>query len=252
MVVTRPAPDHRVLMDGIEAMGLRALHQPLFSIEPVASRAQVTDALADADLAIVTSPAAARTLSELLPDAAHGLPFLAPGTGTAGLLRRAGLDARSPVPSGDSEALLALPELSDVQGRRVVVFGAPGGRELIQPRLRQRGATVNFVQLYRRQPLELTRSFLKLLESGIAPVVIVSSALALGRLHDLVHEPVRARLLEGVFILSSSRLERLALELGAVHCLRARSAASTDLLATLGAAGEGTTPSGLQTPDPVA
>jgi uroporphyrinogen-III synthase len=46
--------------------------------------------------------------------------------------------------------LLALPELTNVTGRHVVVFRGEGGRELLVDTLRARGAQVDTVACYRR------------------------------------------------------------------------------------------------------
>jgi uroporphyrinogen-III synthase len=46
--------------------------------------------------------------------------------------------------------MLALPELSSLRGRRVVVFRGERGRELLSTSLRHRGADVETVACYRR------------------------------------------------------------------------------------------------------
>src|SRR5204863_7288654 len=50
----------------------------------------------------------------------------------------------------DSEALLALPELQQVQGRRVVIFRGGTGRPLLGNALASRGARVEYADCYRR------------------------------------------------------------------------------------------------------
>jgi uroporphyrinogen-III synthase len=50
----------------------------------------------------------------------------------------------------DSEALLDLPEMHDVAGKRVVIFRGVGGRELLGDTLAARGATIEYAACYRR------------------------------------------------------------------------------------------------------
>jgi uroporphyrinogen-III synthase len=57
----------------------------------------------------------------------------------------------APQSSADSEALLSLPELRDVAGRRVLVFRGEGGREVLAAELTARGARVEYAECYRRE-----------------------------------------------------------------------------------------------------
>ncbi len=76
---------------------------------------------------------------------------LAPGPGTAAALAAVGIpDVRIPVTSMDSEGLLALPELANVAGSRIVIFRGAGGRELLHSTLAARGAHVEQIECYQR------------------------------------------------------------------------------------------------------
>src|SRR2546428_7931498 len=73
------------------------------------------------------------------------------GQGAAEALVAVGIrNARIPATSFDTEGLLALPELHDVAGRRVLVLRGQGGRELLGDTLARRGAQVDYVSCYRR------------------------------------------------------------------------------------------------------
>jgi uroporphyrinogen-III synthase len=67
--------------------------------------------------------------------------------------RRAGAGRLSAtVPSqADSEGLLALPVLQDVEGQHFLIFRGQGGRELLRETLQARGAKVTVMELYRRE-----------------------------------------------------------------------------------------------------
>src|SRR5690606_29004115 len=95
------------------------------------ARGSLRQALA-APRVVFTSPAAvaaAASLQPLRPRATQA--WVAVGAGTAQALRRAGAgDIRSPRRM-DSEGLLALPQLREVQGLDVGLVTAPGGRGVI-------------------------------------------------------------------------------------------------------------------------
>lgn len=77
--------------------------------------------------------------------------FGAVGRATAAALREQGL-APDLVPERgfDSEALLALPALTEVAGKRALIVRGEGGRPLLGETLSERGAEVAFAEVYRR------------------------------------------------------------------------------------------------------
>jgi uroporphyrinogen-III synthase len=87
----------------------------------------------------------------------------------------------------DSEALLALPALANVGGWRVVIFRGDGGRELLGDTLRERGATVDYVECYRRaRPNADVEPLLKRWGRGEIDAVTVSSSEGLRNLYDML------------------------------------------------------------------
>src|SRR3990167_7545431 len=73
------------------------------------------------------------------------------GQGSAKALHELGIaEVIAPAEHFDSEGLLALPELQNVAGWRVLILRGDGGRELLGDTLRARGATVEYAACYRR------------------------------------------------------------------------------------------------------
>ncbi len=183
IVVTRPREQAAGLAQRIEQLGGKPLLFPLLEIEAVsdaqALREQLTH-LKQTDLAIFISPnavrygmAALRATSEM-PAA---LKFAAVGQGSAKALRAAGIE-RVIVPAErfDSEGLLALPELQQVAGQRVMILRGDGGRELLGDTLKARGATVEYVTCYLRSKARLDAAAL-LMAAPDALTVTSSEAL---------------------------------------------------------------------------
>ena len=154
IVITRPARQAAGLAREIAALGGRPLVFPAIVIVPpadVAALREVQWNLARYDIAIfVSANAVEYGMGDPAAWPAHILT-LAPGPGTAAALAAVGIpNAGVPATTMDSEGLLALPELLDVAGKRIVIFRGDGGRELLRTALEARGATVVQVECYRR------------------------------------------------------------------------------------------------------
>ncbi len=211
VVVTRP----RELAQGLAALirqaGGEALLFPAIEIrdaeDPEPARA-LLGRLREFDLAVFISPSAVRKALELA--AGRAWPRVAAaGSGTRQELERRGFqNVVAPAGQADSEALLALPELAEVAGSRVLILRGTGGRELLGETLAARGATVECAECYRRvRP-----------QAGATPppagridALCVSSGEALTNLVALLG---RARLSDTTLFVSHPRVEAQARELG--------------------------------------
>lgn len=222
VLVTRPAHQADRLCALIKAAGGTAVRFPALAIvapeDPEAARA-VVDRLAGFDLAVFISANAVQYGLALLGGAKGlpaGLSIAAIGAATARALAQAGcrVDLR-PEGGFDSEALLAAPELQDMAGRRVLIFRGQGGRELLADALRQRGASVEYAEVYRRaRPEASADGVLRRWQAGDIHIVTATSNDALRNLYDLLGEPGRSQLRETPLVVVSTRMLKLARELG--------------------------------------
>lgn len=153
---TRPAGQAAALTAALREAGATVSELPLIGIEPRELAAQEERLLLDLDryagVIFVSANAARRGLDVVAgcwPQWPYQLPLYAVGKGTAAVLDAAGLDVILPE-RADSEGLLALPALADVDGQRFLMFRGEGGRELLRDTLQTRGATVDVLELYRR------------------------------------------------------------------------------------------------------
>jgi uroporphyrinogen-III synthase len=155
VLVTRPAQQAAALTQAIRAVGGAAFEFPALAIEAVPPEAlrESLAQLAAADIAIFISPNAA-AFGMAAIRAAGALPaslqVFAVGPGTARALEAQGVGDTVTPDGQDSEALLALPPLQEVAGKRVVIVRGVGGRPLLADTLTARGADVHFLECYRR------------------------------------------------------------------------------------------------------
>lgn len=240
VVVTRPAGTASSLLIRVRAMGASAIALPGLSLRATGdvegARCMLRSAR-DAHAWIFSSPAAVRYAFRLSPDleihrdaSAFGV-----GAGTQRALARRGIHAQVPSERSDSEALLALPELTRVRGQRMALVGAPGGRQLIAEALQQRGALVDVIHVYVRRPPRLTRRHFGAIARASDPLImLVSSAEALANLVTLLPAELLTRLRHQILIVSSARLAMVAGEHGFEDVRVAASALPDDLLNAAG------------------
>jgi uroporphyrinogen-III synthase len=233
VVITRPAGTGSPMARRVRRMGGVPLLLPGLSLRAAESpddAAQALHAALGDDLLIFTSPAAVRFAAKLAPLHTHA-DVLAVGQGTARALRRHGVDAGVPVASQDSEGLLAHPALIELQGRRVSLIGAPGGRGMLRVELPARGAQLREVHVYRRgAPRWQRRQLVAVTELSPDARVLLSSAEALDNLRQGLPSPLFAQLTGAVAIVSSARLAEAARDAGFERVVVADSALSENLL----------------------
>lgn len=154
VLVTRPAHQAEHLCQLIEAEGGAAVRYPALEIKPRPDRAAVRAAVGPADrydLAVFVSANAVRFGTDLLGER-RDLPIAAIGQATAAALNAAGYRVSLlPEEGADSESLLALPQLADLTGQRVLIVRGPGGRELLFEAMTARGAQVQYAEVYTRE-----------------------------------------------------------------------------------------------------
>jgi uroporphyrinogen-III synthase len=141
------------------------------------------------------------------------------GKGSARELERLGFRVDI-LPAGkfNSEALLEVPDLQEVAGKRIVIFRGEGGRELLAETLKERGALVEYAEVYRRaQPQSDVSELLRHWARGEIGAVIVTSNEGLRNLFDMVGKLGRQWLRNTQLVVVSERTAELARELGLKH-----------------------------------
>ena len=199
VLVTRPVRQAAGLVRQLAALGATPIAWPAIVILPPADPAplaRVQASLASYDIAVFVSANAVEFgVGDPSQWPASLLPF-APGPGTAEALAAVGVrGARAPVDRFDSEGLLALPELQDVKGKRVIVFRGDGGRALLGDTLRERGANVDYVACYRREaPQSSAEGLNAALREGRMHAVTLTSSEGLDNLVAAIGDAGRATL----------------------------------------------------------
>jgi len=237
IVVTRPRDQAIQLARDIEHAGGVPIMFPLLEISPVQDTRELSQQISrldQFDLAIFISPNAVDYGIAAIRDAGKipsGLRVATVGQGSAKALRALGVEnIIAPSERFDSEGLLALPELQDVSGWRVIIFRGDGGRELLGDTLKARGATVEYAACYQRgKPQHDPEELLAIQPDAIT----VTSSEALAHFWQMLDEGARKSLGGVPLFVPHPRIAGLAGEQGWQHVKLAASGDSGMLAALI-------------------
>ena len=225
VLVTRPAGQAGHLHGLIASAGGRPVRLPAIEIHdtPDSHRVQqVMTQLGRYDLAVFISVNAVEKTMEycrFLPRWPENVRIATVGARSAEALAAYGLSVDLvPEYRFNSEALLALSELQDMTGRRVVIFRGNGGRDKLRDTLAGRGAEVDYVEVYRRvRPDVDPGSLLHLWQPGVLDVITITSNETLQNLFDMAGTEGQAALCAIPLVVVSERQVALAQELGFIQ-----------------------------------
>jgi len=198
VLVTRPIHQQSSLLGSLQMEGAHTVSLPVMRIDPVSSAKAVQKARRQVQnldqfqwLIFISTNAAslgADLIEDFWPQFPTGVNVAAIGRSTAAVLtHRLYLPVLTPPQGWDSEKLLTLPELQDISGKRIAIFRGVGGRELLASTLEERGAQVQYVELYQRTAVRYSVAEIdEKLPDAAVNAVVVHSGESLARLVELL------------------------------------------------------------------
>ena len=222
IVVTRPAGQTAHIEALLRAAGGEPFLFPALEIldaEDLRPALALIERLDAFDLAIFISANAVNKALDLVRARREWPPGLRVATVGRGsereLARRGFAGVIAPQQRFDSEGLLDLAELKQVNGKRVVIFRGESGRELLGDTLRSRGAAVEYAQCYRRsRPHADAAPLLDLCARHEIDAFTVTSSEGLENLHDMLGAAGRQCLMDTPLFAPHERIAAAARALG--------------------------------------
>lgn len=220
VLVTRPAHQAQAICQQLADAGFSPVPAPLLDIAPLPLDAVLRQQMLDLDLFDIVisvsanaSQFALRHIDEFWPQLPFGQNWLAVGDSSARALRQAGLEVWVPE-QHDSEGLLTAPQLQAVIGKRVLILRGEGGRETLAEVLRERGARVEYANLYQRVPVNYAPAELSALlhQNNIRAVLLTSGEACQQFAKQLSDDALLQRL---TLIVPSKRVQDVAFAAGA-------------------------------------
>ena len=157
LLVIRSRRDHDEFLTLTSDAHAKVIHIPVVDIEPVVDSPKVTQQILsfdEFDIAIFVSVHAAKIamqrLDEYWPMLPADIDYFAIGQQTSKSIMSHIHTVYSPGKKANSEGLLEMPELQDIDDKKVVIFRGSAGREMLRHELIARGAKVDYCDIYRR------------------------------------------------------------------------------------------------------
>lgn len=244
VLVTRPQGQAQALCAAVAAQGAAAHCLPMLQLLPLAKpapaqRQQLLDLDHYQHIVFVSGNAVRYGMAwieSFWPQLPVGLAWYAVGDGTARLLTPYGINACTPGPEMTSEGLLALPQLRQVKGERVLIVKGEGGRQTLLKELLSRGARVDELACYRRvapamEPGELAS---RLLQWQI-DLVMISSGEGLCNMLALLSQRETTKFRAITLLVPSLRVAEMAQAAGFERVITADNASDGAMLRALAA-----------------
>lgn len=223
IVITRPEQQASVLSAGIKAAGGDVLLFPTIEIQPLALEHESKTKIQQLDqfaIVIFISPNAVNFgLPQILAETTLPKNILLATIGQGSAKSLAGQLGRQPdiVPAENfnSEGLLATSALQNVENKRILIVRGKGGREHLKHTLQDRGAQVEYLDVYQRVMPSVSASELEQnLQKNQIAAIVITSATSLQNLVALTPDSVLSQLYRVPLLLINKRLVDVAREAG--------------------------------------
>lgn len=236
ILITRPAGREKNLYQLIEHAGGQVIHYPVIEIQQpsdseIANIKRLHEQINDFTIAIFisrTSVEQSRLFFPVLPDR---LTIVSIGSKTTESLERNNIHVDIEAPDHNTESLLQTAEFQspDIQGQKILIFRGKGGRGFLGDTLKQRGAEVTYVEIYKR----VLPSLKPLSAQQICSIdaITISSNEGLNNLVTLMQGT--EQIIDIPLVLPSRRAAALAREYGFKNILTAKNATDEAVLSTL-------------------
>lgn len=222
---TRPKEQAQELSALITQAGGMAIECPTIEIQaPTQDWLRALPHLDTVDYAIfISANAVSYCFSKLKQDAISwptSIKVIAIGQGSAKKLHQYGITVHALPEIADSEHLLALKTLQKIENQSLLLFKGEAGRELIEQELKEKGARLITVPVYKRVLAPVDKELMhSLWRDNAVDIILLTSEQSIRNLFKLFTEQAHHWLQNKPCIVLSERLAKVAASLGINHII---------------------------------
>jgi uroporphyrinogen-III synthase len=191
VLIARPYDQGISLTSRLRGLGAEVLQFPTIEVEATPNSQSLKNCFLNLDQydhIVAISVHAVRFglnwVDQYWPQLPLNIKWYAVGEKTAEALREADIQAITSKAGYDSESLLNLSELTELAHQKILILRGFGGRELLKQQFEQRGAKVDYADLYQRNCPNYTVSEINDALITFSPDILI--ALSGETLHNLV------------------------------------------------------------------
>jgi len=214
VLLTRPGDKNHPLAQLLVEHGMETLCCPLIEVTPMIDTG-LAEKLACCDIVIGVSDHAVISADSQI-DSWPNKDYIAVGHATANAFLHYKIRAILPHQL-NTEGMLALPLLSQVNGMNIVILRGNSGRETLAQQLRLRGANVVYSELYRRDAIVQATAIVEQWQQQGVTTIVVTSAEILQILLKLVNNGYKLWLANITIVVPSIRVADIAKALGLIN-----------------------------------
>lgn len=242
ILVTRPKHQAENMCALIEQQGWEAIQFPLIEIQASSLSAHEQSCLHNIDQYRLIFFVSANAVNFALPlfngkmEQLQKVACIA--VGKASYIALKAYDIKQvlvPEQGFNSEAILAMAEVQDLHSQSCLIIRGTGGREFLADSLRERGARVDYLQVYQRtMPMfdgHLLGAYIR--GSALAAILIYSGDALMNLLQMLAKENLHKSLLDTPIVVISQRVRDLARKIGFKHIIIAAKASDAAMMNAL-------------------
>lgn len=241
VLITRPDERGVQLVEMLNAVGIVAIHLPLFYIESgkeLNKLPLLLNSLTSGDYVFAVSKNAVDYAHLTLQNTGFvwrsDLNYFAVGKRTAEYFASQILQpVKYPLEEESSEGLLAIKSMQNLSNKQVVILRGNGGREFFSEQAKLRGAEVKYIECYQRIPIQYDSEKIGLYQRSGVDKIVVTSLESLNCLMYFVFEQENVWLKNCQIITVSERIANVARRNGWNDILISNKSDNQTLLHTL-------------------